>query len=172
MTTVATEGRPYVQRERRLLSEYLARNYPNARAILNQRLGAYPLHVAAPLPPNVPPSALSSFRRYVDALVIEPERLTMIEAKIIQAPGAAESLELYSRLLPSTPELAPYLHLPLKKLVVAAVTDPVLSAMAAERGIETVTFTPAWVFSDLMETEFNTRPPKLKAPTPIGGASA
>jgi len=164
---MAQPGKTYVQRERRLLSEYLARNYPQARVVLNQRLGAYPLSAAAPLPPNVPQSALSSYRRYADALVIEPDALTLIEAKIIMSPDAVAGLELYSRLLPNTPELAPYLHLPLRKVIVTAVADPYLSQMASEQGISVVTYTPSWVFQDLMSNEFNTVPPKVKATVPI-----
>lgn len=164
---MALPGKTYTQRERRLLNEYLARTYPNARVITNVRLGAYPMHVASPLPANIPPSALSSFRRYVDAVAILPDQLVLIEAKIIMSPGAIEALQLYERLLKNTPELAPYIHLPIKKVIVAAVTDPVLAQIASERGIEVVTYTPAWVYEDLMPSEFNTIPPKVKAPTPL-----
>lgn len=164
---MATEGRTYTPRERRLLSEFLSFNYPRARVITNVRLGPYPLQTARPLPPNVPATALSSFRRYADAIVIEPAQLTIIEAKIINAPVAVADLLLYKRLLPMTPDLAQYIHLPVRLLIVAAINDPILEQIAQEQGITTITFTPSWVYDDLMQTSFNTRPPLIKKPVPL-----
>lgn len=138
-------GTPVTLRESRLIAEYLAAKHPNARVILQPRLGAVAPQGA---PPNASASELRMlgvWRRYPDAVVIYPTRVIIIEAALKPDPGKLALLELYARLFPLTTEFEEYRHLPVDTLLVWAIEDAVISQMARERGIRVDVFQPPWV---------------------------
>lgn len=105
--------------------------------------------------------ALGVWRRYADALVYRTHELILIEASIPSHPGYVSQMLLYKRLIPMTPELADYKHLPVKMLYLVTFEDPVVTAMARENGIEVVVYSPPWVIAYWAERERNkSRPPK------------
>jgi hypothetical protein len=142
---MAEGKRQWQPREMRLVSEFLAKYYPNYETRTRVRLGA--IH------PELHPETLSEseksmvgvFRRWADAIVIMPDKLVLIEAAIRPSPGDISQIELYEHLLPLTPELEEFRALPIEKLLVFAIEDPVVVAMARERGINTRYFRPGWV---------------------------
>ncbi len=137
--------RTYQQREMRMLSEFIAREYPTDRVLINQRLGVVSpsIEVEGLSPEEV--RALGVFRRYADAIVIQPDRLIIIEAEIRPSPGVVSQLDLYERLLPTTPELADQRGKRIQKMILWVIPDPVLETIAREHDIVVRQYIPAWI---------------------------
>ncbi len=137
--------RTYIPREMRLLSEFVAKEYPNDQVFFNLRLGAIrpDLDIAGLSPAEV--RMLGVFRRFADAIVIRPDKLIIIEASIRPDPGKLSQLQLYERLVPATPELEPYQGLKIRKLLLWSFLDEVLASIAREQGVVVRVFHPAWV---------------------------
>lgn len=139
------EKRQWQPREMRLVSEYLAKNYSSYSTQTRVRLGS--IH------PDLKPEQLSDaekrmvgvYRRWADAIVFMPDRLVLIEAAIRPSPGDISQLELYEHLLPHTPELVEHKNKPIEKVLLWAIEDPPIAAMARDRGIKVVYFHPSWV---------------------------
>ena len=147
--------------ETRLLSEYLALTYPEDLVFERLRLGA-----AAPLMPSaeMTPAELAMvgvFRRWADAVVVTPEDLIIVEAKVRSSPTAIGQLTLYQTLLASTPELKPYLARRQVLELVVAVEDPAVSRLCASNGIRCRVYRPAWLPEYLAALgRRETRPPR------------
>lgn len=131
--------------ETRLVSEYLAAQYPSARTKERVRLG--------PVVALTPDSNLSEadlkmvgvFRRFADAVAITPNELVLIEGKMRSNPSAVAQLLLYQELVPLTFELYDYLSLPLVLEMVVAVDDPAVRRMAERAGIRVQVYRPDWL---------------------------
>src|SRR5713101_5519612 len=95
--------RPYQQREGRLVAEWVTQAFPVAHVAYRVRLGAFDASLADSELTDVQLRALGVFRRYVDALVLERDRVHLVEGKILSAPVALVQLDLYGRLFPLTP---------------------------------------------------------------------
>jgi len=129
----------------RMVSEYLAKHYPNYPTKTRVRVGS--IH------PDLKPGTLSEaeqrmvgvFRRWADAVVFMPNKLILIEAAIRPNPGKISQLELYEHLLPKTPELAEHKRKPIEKVLLFAIEDPVVVSLAREKGIKAVYFRPRWI---------------------------
>lgn len=85
------------------------------------------------------------FRRWADALVFLPDKIVLIEAKILPQPGVISQLKLYEELIPKTPQLAEHYYKPVEKLLVCAIEDRVITELARREGIRVVVFRPAWI---------------------------
>ena len=137
--------RKWQPREQRMLSEFLAEHYPGVEYRLRVRLGKIQPRIETELLTDEERLNLGVFRRWADALVIQPDRLILIEAKIRPQPGVISQLQLYARLVPNTPELQEYLDRPLEMLLLYAIRDDLLIAMAREAGIKSRYYKPAWI---------------------------
>lgn len=131
--------------ESRLLSEWLARRWPDHRTMQRVRVGSIPPQLELPEIDPEHPVPTGVWRRWVDAIVIDSPRVHIIEAGIIAAPGDVSQLELYIRLFPQTPELREYADHELLGRLVWAVPDPVVRDMAHERGLAVEVFAPPWL---------------------------
>jgi hypothetical protein len=133
------------QTEALLCSQFVAENYPTARAYIQQYLG--PLKDGKELAGLTVSEKLSigTGRRRADAVLVLPLELICIESYIHVHLGKLSQLMTYLELIRSTPELAPYAKLPVKGILVGAQRDPILDQMAAKFGIEVVIFRPKWV---------------------------
>jgi hypothetical protein len=143
--------RQWQPREMRMVAEYLAKHYGDYPFMTRVRLGSHhpKLH-----PEDMEESEqrmVGVFRRWADAIVFMPDRLVLIEAKIRPTPGVISQIELYERLLPHTPELTEYKGRPIEKVLLYAIEDPVITAMAREKGIKAVYYRPEWVEEYLTE---------------------
>ena len=138
-------ARTYTHREARLLTEWAVREFPGAELRFRVQLGAYDPSLDDSDLSQRELRALGVWRRFVDLLVVEPGRIHLVEAKLRGEPGALEQLDLYARLVPLTPELAPYRERPIVRHLVWAIRDPVIEAIARERGIVVHLFSPPWV---------------------------
>lgn len=132
-------------REMRLIAEWVGNQFPRDKFILNVRLGQ--LH------PDLHPELLTEeerrlvgvWRRMADAVVIKPDKMLLIEAAIRPQPGDISVLMLYKELLPQTPELSEYSHLPVEMILLAVIEDPVIAKIARQQGIKFMTYRPEWI---------------------------
>src|SRR6266540_3988410 len=133
-------------REMRLVAEWAVRTFPLAELKLRVDVGDLRTALQDTGLTAAELRRLGRSRRWVDAM-------------ISLVPGALEQLELYRRLFPKTPELAHLRDRRLELHVVYAVEDPVLVALARERGVRVHLFRPAWVDAYLAELEHRRRRP-------------
>lgn len=133
------------QTEALLCSQFVAENYPTARTYIQQYLG--PIKPAAELQGlSVSEKlALGTGRRRADAVLILPDQIVLVECYIHVQLGKLSQVMTYRELIPSTPELAPFVKLPVKAILVGAQRDPILDQMAAKFGIDVIIFRPKWV---------------------------
>ena len=132
-------------REERLISEFCAKEFPDAPVRLRVRLGPY---LSALDPSQLSDRELrmvGSWRRWADAVVVQPDRLTVIEAAIRPAVGKISQLEYYLRLVGSTPELLEFAGRPVHGLLLFAIQDPLLEQLAREKGFQVRYYRPPWV---------------------------
>ena len=142
---MATEKRQWQAREMRMVSEFLAANYAGCQCMTRVRLGSIHPELKADSLSDSEKSMVGLFRRWADAIVIMPDRLVLIEAAIRPQPGDISQLQLYARLIPTTPELSAYKDLPIEKVLVYALEDPVLRTLATESSIRYIYFHPDWI---------------------------
>jgi hypothetical protein len=143
-----TEPKPirdYQPRESRLLAEYVAATWPNALVKLHCRLGPPVTNETGQFQSQEELNLLGgAFRRWADAVIVEPTRVIVLEAKMVLHPAVIGQLELYLELVPRTPELAPFLDRPAVGMIVCGQPDPATVSLATRRGYTVATFRPAW----------------------------
>ncbi len=88
---------------------------------------------------------LRVFKRYADAIVLTPGKTIIVEAKIRLNPGVISYLDLYARLFKETLEFKERWNLPIEKMLVFAIEDPVTIELARQNGIRAVPFQPPWI---------------------------
>jgi len=138
------KGQPYTPWEITMVSEWVAKTFPDARFSTNFRLG--------PIQPRAPDGTydvdelklLGVWRRRVDALVYLEDRLLLLEAVMRADPGKVAVLKLYEKLIPQTPELAEFKHLPVQKVLLYCIEDPMLNLLAREEDILAIQFVPSF----------------------------
>lgn len=137
--------RDWQPRETRLVSEYIAKFWPDHSYGTHVQLGTLQPRLKGRWSTEQTQRLLGVFRRWCDGLVFLPDRILLIEGKILPQPGVISQLELYERLIPKTPELAEYKYKPIEKVLVCGIDDPQVTEMARERGIKVVVFQPPWL---------------------------
>lgn len=138
-------GVPVTQPETRFLSEWIAARHPNDRVQLQPRLGG--------LTPEIQVQGLSAnelrmlgvWRRYPDAILFYDRSVTIVEASLKPEPGHLGHLLVYAKLFPLTPEFSDFKDYRVDRLAVWAMSDLATAAVAAQLGIQTEVFTPAWI---------------------------
>lgn len=156
--------RDWTPREMRLVAEWAFRTFPNGLVRFRVDLGDLKPALGTTGLTAAELRGLGRSRRWVDAMIVEPEVVHLAEAKIRLVPGALEQLELYRRLFPLTVELEHLRDRRLELHLVFAVEDPIMSAIARERGVKVHVFHPPWVDLYLGELEHRAR----RAPQPRG----
>lgn len=131
--------------ESRLVSEFLAVRFPDARTMQRVRVGRIPRELALDGLSPAEVRMLGIWRRWVDAIVFTDRDVTLIEAAVRPNPGDVSQLELYMHLFPMTPEFAEYKNTPLRGMLVYAIPDPVIEVLAARRGYTVQIYHPPWV---------------------------
>lgn len=137
--------RNWEPREQRLVAEFVNFAYPGVESRTHVHLGTVQPRLRGRFTSDEDLRIVGLFRRWADALVFLPDRTVLIEAKIKPEPGVTAQLKLYARLLPNTPELEECKHKPVEKVLVCAIEDPQVSALAREENIRVVVFRPKWI---------------------------
>jgi hypothetical protein len=137
------KGQSWTPWEYEMIGEWVSRTFGDVEWRTQVRLG--------PIQPRLPDGTwteeegrmLGRWRRYVDAVVILPDRLLVVEACMMADAGKISILQLYKMLVPQTPELAEYKDLPIQMVFLYAVEDRNLSELARQQGILPVHFVPS-----------------------------
>jgi len=145
------QKRNWQPRELRLVSEYLASQYPNALVRQRVRLGGVPPSLDGPDLDEHQRRAYTVFNRWADAVVILPRQLIIVEGSIPAQPNKIAQLEIYGNLILSTPEFAEFTDHEIKLVMLSAVYDPVVEKYAKSRGVKFIVFSPPWVKKYLQE---------------------
>lgn len=137
-------GQAWTAWEITMIAEWLGQTFPGAEYRTMVRLGRIQPRLANGTYTEDEERMLGVHRRYADAVVILPDRLLLVEAVMRADPGKLAVLELYEMLIPQTPELQQYANLPIKKVLLYAIEDPVLVELARRKDILAVRFTPSF----------------------------
>lgn len=136
--------RTYTQWEMRMIGEWVAQTFPDARWQTNVRLGKSQPRLPDGTYDREELVLLGCWRRRVDAIVYLRDRLLLVEAILRADPGKISILKLYERLVPQTPELAEFSHLPIQKVLLYCIEDPVLNVLAREEGVLPIQYVPSF----------------------------
>ena len=141
---MAAKNRGYTPWEIRMIGEWVATTFPDVQWETNVRLGSLTPRSELGQFTQEELGALGVWRRRVDTIVYLPDRLLLVEAVLRSHPGKVAMLQLYEALVPQTPELAAYSHLPVQKVLLFVIEDPTLTLLAQQQGILTIQFVPSF----------------------------
>lgn len=83
-------------------------------------------------------------QRYVDAVVLDGERVLLIEAKMLPDAGAIGQLEHYDDLFYQTPELSAYWTMSTQLQLLSAWEDLTVRKLCQDKDIDFILYQPAW----------------------------
>jgi len=133
------------QVETRLISEYLKDRYSKFQFILKQPLGPVSEDLLKKEGYKRGMGIARPFRPEVDAVVILPRHLIIVEAKVWSIINGLAKLPLYKSLVPHTSELKEYMPRDLLMQLVVGWTNPSLAIMAGDLGVQVRVFCPDWL---------------------------
>jgi len=141
----------YKQRERRYVPEYINEKFPDrVAAFFNMPIGPAPEELAKAYP-EIPLEHFRRWRFFVDAVVVLKDRMILIEGKIRKPAQGLGQLLIYRALLPQTPELKPYVNLPIEMRLVTPRPDPRIIWICQSLGITVDVWSKPWVQQYLHE---------------------
>ena len=141
------------QVEARLVAEYLKETYSQYTFITKQPLGKIPEELLKKEGYRRAIGMTRPFRPEIDAVVILPGALVLVEAKVWAVINGMAKLPMYKSLVPFTPELQQYQKLPIVMELVVAKTNTNLEIMCRAAGIRLVLYAPDWVLKVIKEIE-------------------
>jgi hypothetical protein len=133
------------QVETRMVSEYLLKNYFKFPYIIKVPLGALPDDGLKREGFALTARTLRPFRPEVDAVVLLPRHLLIIEAKVWNIVNGLAKLPMYKSLVDITPELQQYMPREVIMQIVVGWTNPNLERMAQVHNIQVRVFCPDWL---------------------------
>ncbi len=133
------------QVETRMLSEYLLKTYPQFSFIMDVPLGKIEESLMAAQGYQQAINMARPFRPRVDAVVILPNYLVLIEAKVWNAVNGLAKLPLYKSLVPFTPELKQYQPRDVLMELVVGSTPSNVEIMARDQNVKLVVYNPPWL---------------------------
>jgi hypothetical protein len=150
------------QVETRLVAEYLKDQYSNLSYIAKQPLGLVSEELLRTEGYEKGLRMQRPSRPEVDAVVIHPKWLIIIEAKVWHIVDGAAKLPFYKSLVPFTPELKKYLGRDILMELVVPWTNPNLEIMCRDAGIRLKVYRPEWINEVVNRvTEYGTREYRL-----------
>lgn len=141
---MAKSKRGYTPWEIMMIGEWVAQTFPDVEWQTNVRLGSLTPRNGQGRFTVDELRLLGVWRRRVDAIVYLPDRILLVEAVLQSHPGKVSMLKLYEKLVPQTPELRPYWDLPVQKVLLYVIEDPVLNILANEEDILPIQFVPSF----------------------------
>lgn len=139
------QKRSWQPREMQMLAEWLAKTQKGKKFRMRVRLGSP--RGSRPEEELTPAerAMVGSWRRWADAIILEEDKVVLVESAIRPNPGKIGQLELYRLLLPHTPELGAYRGLPVQMVLLYAIEDPATIMLARSKGIKAIQYQPAWL---------------------------
>ncbi len=133
------------QRETRLVTEYCIETYPDAQQVFyRKRLGPIPQEAIEAFGSEKGRRLGAVWNPWADAIVIT-DKIILIEGKIRATSAALGQILHYRKVLPDTPDLNPYLDLPLECVLVAPWLDAYMIDLLEEHDIRYAHYEPAWI---------------------------
>jgi hypothetical protein len=133
------------QVESRMISEYMLQNYSKFTYTLAVPLGSLPQELLTSQGMARTMGIMRPYRPEVDALVVLPRYILIIEAKVWNVINGLSKLPLYKSLVPTTPELQQYMPREVLMQLVVGWTNPNLERMARDSDVSVVVFCPPWL---------------------------
>jgi len=131
--------------EPRWVSQYVAETWPDAQVRMRCPLGPIPKDVEQAYGLERGLRIFRPWRPEVDALVVLPDRLVLVEGKVFRPMDGIAKLPVYKGLVPDTPELKPLLPRPVDMQLLVVRPLPWVKAAADRAGITLVDYAPDWV---------------------------
>ncbi len=133
------------QVETRMIAEYLAAEYSKFSFITSVPLGVVSEKLMETEGTKRAIGLSRPYRPEVDAVVILPRYLVLVEAKVWNIVNGLAKLPMYKSLVPVTPELAPYKGLEIIMELVVGWSNTNLELMASGAGVRVKVYCPAWL---------------------------
>ena len=131
--------------ETRLLTEWVAQNYPTTEWFSQLRVGSDPGVVGIVYRDDADRRLARNFCRRVDAAIITPAEVLLIEACMYNATEKVGRLQEYLLLARATPELLPYRGRPLVAVLLTGQHDPIAEVLCKRLGFRYVHWEPPWI---------------------------
>ena len=133
------------QVETRMVTEYIVKNYSKFPSINAVQLGKIDHELMASAGYKKAIGLSRPYRPEADAIVILPNYLLLIEAKVWNVINGLAKLPLYKSLIPFTPELAQYMPREILMELVVGTTNSNLEIMAKDMGVAVKVYSPPWL---------------------------
>jgi len=131
--------------EPRWVSEYCAKTFPNAIVKLRCPLGPIPKEVKEAYGDAKAIKVYRPWRPEVDACVITETQLVLVEAKIHKYMDGLAKLPRYRDLVPDTPELRLWRHLPINMRLLIPTSIPWVEVAADKAGVQVIMDAPDYI---------------------------
>jgi len=128
-----------------MVSEYMLQSYSAFTYTLAVPLGALPTDLLETRGMAKTIGIMRPYRPEVDALVVLPRYILLVEAKVWNVLNGLAKLPMYKSLVPITPELRQYMPRDVIMQLVVGWTNPNLERMAGDAGVQVVVFSPPWL---------------------------
>jgi len=132
--------------EAEYVSEYCAQTFPRVPIIFHCRLGTWPTPLSAPELEPEEQAMLRVRMRWADAVVILPDKLTVIEGKLRASEflkGLGE-LQVYTHLVRHTPEFDQFKERRVVGRLLIPLEDPVVSLVARQQNLDVAVYKPSF----------------------------
>lgn len=139
------------ERERRYIAEYLKDNYPRGNWQLNVELGRIPEEYIQRYGLTRAAALFRPSRPRVDAVIWEPERYILVEAKLRDIKAGIGDLLYYQAQLPNTPDLPYYDGQPFRLRLVVPWLVEWIHQVATAAGVEVVVSWQDWIADYIRE---------------------
>lgn len=133
------------QVEVRMVAEYLLQAYASFPTRTGVPLGSVDEKLMTSVGYQKAIDMSRPYRPEVDAIVILPRYLVIIEAKVWNVVNGLAKLPLYKSLVPSTPELKQYMPREIIMELVVGWTNTNLETMAKAAGVAVKVYSPPWL---------------------------
>ncbi len=131
--------------EDRMIAEYVASAYKDFPYMVHVPLGRLPPDVVKDVGYTQAIAFMRPYRLEVDAIVVLPRYLVLIETKVFKTIDGLAKLPLYKSLVPFTPELKQYEGREVIMELVVGWTNANLQIMCRDAGVRLVVFSPDWL---------------------------
>ena len=129
-----------------LMTQQLEKRYVNQW--LNEKKSGIPYFTRVwigPLPPGKDANMFMVVGKWVDAILIEPHLITIVEAKLKPNPKGIGQLLVYEQEFRKTMRFQRYWDRPIKKLLLTTRIDDAVLESAEANNIEYEVFAPDWI---------------------------
>jgi len=131
--------------EPRWVSWYCAKHYPRDIVKLRCPLGPIPEDLRKAVGEGKAIKMYRPWRPEVDALVILPGAIRLVEAKIFKYMDGLSKLPVYAGLVPATPELKAWKELPVQMILLVPAKIDWVATAAAQQGVSIDTDAPDYI---------------------------